>query len=278
MVIFDREARRSTIDGHAQPGDRRDRGRRRRRGHHRPVGPAPVRLRDRPQARGLLRRPGDRDRGHATSTRSSASCASRTRSSATRPSACPTARPLAAACSGTRRSRLPPADRRSRRTWQRQHRHRRRQRHPRPRAAVHRQRPGRRHLRPGRQPPLAEPPDHEWEEQVSFFDVTCWAQLAENVAESVPKGSRVVVTGRLEQRSWETQEGDKRSKVEIVADEVGPSLRWATAADHQERASRRRRRRRLRRRWRWWRQQPSRAQQPTGAGGGAGYDPDEEPF
>jgi single-strand DNA-binding protein len=70
---------------------------------------------------------------------------------------------------------------------------------------------------------------NEWEEQVSFFDVTCWAQLAENVAESVPKGARVIVSGRLDQRSWETQDGDKRSKVEIIADEVGPSLRWATA-------------------------------------------------
>ena len=69
----------------------------------------------------------------------------------------------------------------------------------------------------------------EWEEAVSFFDVTCWGQLAENVAESVQKGTRVVVDGRLDQRSWETEQGDKRSKVEIVADEVAPSLRWATA-------------------------------------------------
>jgi single-strand DNA-binding protein len=69
----------------------------------------------------------------------------------------------------------------------------------------------------------------EWEEAVSFFDVTCWQQLAENVAESVQKGTRIVVTGRLDQRSWETQDGDKRSKIEIVADEVAPSLKWATA-------------------------------------------------
>lgn len=69
----------------------------------------------------------------------------------------------------------------------------------------------------------------EWEEAVSFFDITCWGQLAENVAESVQKGTRVVVDGRLDQRSWETEQGDKRSKVEIVADEVAPSLRWATA-------------------------------------------------
>lgn len=69
----------------------------------------------------------------------------------------------------------------------------------------------------------------EWEEQVSFFDVVCWGDLAENVCESLTKGTRVMVTGRLDQRSWTTEQGDKRSKVEVVADEVGPSLRWATA-------------------------------------------------
>lgn len=73
----------------------------------------------------------------------------------------------------------------------------------------------------------------EWEEQVSFIDVSCWAQLAENVASSIPKGTRVVVTGRLEQRSWETDQGEKRSKVQIVADDVAPSLRWATAEVHR---------------------------------------------
>ena len=66
------------------------------------------------------------------------------------------------------------------------------------------------------------------EEIVSFFDVTCWSGLAENVAESISKGDRVVVYGRLDQRSWESQEGERRSKVEIVADDVSPSLRWAT--------------------------------------------------
>jgi single-strand DNA-binding protein len=69
----------------------------------------------------------------------------------------------------------------------------------------------------------------EWEESVSFFYITCWALLAENVAESFQTGSRVLVTGRLDQRSWETQDGEKRSKIEVIADEVGPSLRWATA-------------------------------------------------
>ena len=67
------------------------------------------------------------------------------------------------------------------------------------------------------------------EEEVSFFDITCFRDLAENVAESVAKGTRVVIFGTLQQRSWETQDGDKRSKVEILADEVAPSLRWATA-------------------------------------------------
>ena len=69
----------------------------------------------------------------------------------------------------------------------------------------------------------------EWEEQTSFFNVICWREMAENVSESLGKGSRVVVTGRLEQRSWETENGEKRSVVEIVADDIGPSLRWATA-------------------------------------------------
>lgn len=70
----------------------------------------------------------------------------------------------------------------------------------------------------------------EWVEEVSFFDVVCWRDLADNVAESVDKGDRVIVTGRLEQRRWENSEGENRSKVEIVADSVGPDLRWATAS------------------------------------------------
>jgi single-strand DNA-binding protein len=70
----------------------------------------------------------------------------------------------------------------------------------------------------------------EWEEQVSFFNVVAWGEMGENAAESLGKGSRVIVTGRLDQRSWEDKEsGDKRSIVEVVADEIGPSLRWATA-------------------------------------------------
>jgi single-strand DNA-binding protein len=68
----------------------------------------------------------------------------------------------------------------------------------------------------------------DWEENVSFFDVVCWRELAENASESLPKGTRVIVTGRLDQRSWETPDGEHRYKVEITADELGPSLRWAT--------------------------------------------------
>jgi single-strand DNA-binding protein len=110
----------------------------------------------------------------------------------------------------------------------------------------------------------------EWEERVSFFDVVCWQDLADNVAESVTKGSRVIVNGRLEQRSWDTPDGEKRSKIEVVADEVGPSLRWATAKVEKN----------------------SRNQEGGGGGGGGGggprrpatnepprgYSDDEEPF
>jgi single-strand DNA-binding protein len=70
----------------------------------------------------------------------------------------------------------------------------------------------------------------QWKDgETSFFRVSCWRQLAENVAESLTRGSRTMVTGRLRMRQWETQEGEKRSVVEIEADEVGPSLKWATA-------------------------------------------------
>ncbi len=68
-----------------------------------------------------------------------------------------------------------------------------------------------------------------WEESTSFFDIVCWGDLGTNVTDSLGKGDRVIVSGRLEQRSWETQDGEKRSKIEVVADEVGPSVRWAVA-------------------------------------------------
>ena len=69
----------------------------------------------------------------------------------------------------------------------------------------------------------------EWQEQVSFFNVVAWGDLGENAAASLHKGNRIVVTGRLEQRSFETREGEKRNVTEVIADDLGPSLRWAQA-------------------------------------------------
>ena len=69
--------------------------------------------------------------------------------------------------------------------------------------------------------------NNEWQEQVSFFNVTAWGTLAENAAASIAKGTRVIVTGRLEQREYDAKDGTKRTVVEVVADEIGPSLRWA---------------------------------------------------
>ncbi|HEX4866516.1 MAG TPA: single-stranded DNA-binding protein [Acidimicrobiales bacterium] len=69
----------------------------------------------------------------------------------------------------------------------------------------------------------------EWEEQTSFFDVKAWGQLGQNISDTLSKGARVVVSGRLEQRSWETEQGEKRYAFEIVADDVAVSLLYATA-------------------------------------------------
>jgi single-strand DNA-binding protein len=67
------------------------------------------------------------------------------------------------------------------------------------------------------------------EQEPSFFAVIVWRDQAEHAAESLSKGSRVVIVGRLQQRSWTAEDGSARSTVEVVADELGPSLRWATA-------------------------------------------------
>ena len=69
----------------------------------------------------------------------------------------------------------------------------------------------------------------EWQEQTSFFNVVAWGPLGENAAASLTKGTRVIVNGRLEQREYQTQQGEKRTVVEVNADEVAPSLRYATA-------------------------------------------------
>jgi single-strand DNA-binding protein len=110
----------------------------------------------------------------------------------------------------------------------------------------------------------------EQREQTSWFNVVVWGSLAENVAESIAKGTRVIVTGRLEQRSWETEQGDKRTVIDVVADEVAPSLRWATAQvqknDRRDGMA------------------GGGAPQNRGASsggrgqGGGGYEPEEEPF
>jgi single-strand DNA-binding protein len=66
------------------------------------------------------------------------------------------------------------------------------------------------------------------EQEASFFTVVVWRDQAEHAAQSLSKGSRVVVMGRLQQRTWTAEDGSARSVVEVVAEELGPSLRWAT--------------------------------------------------
>jgi single-strand DNA-binding protein len=71
---------------------------------------------------------------------------------------------------------------------------------------------------------------NEWKDgEPLFLACTVWRQAAENVAESLQRGSRVIVQGRLKQRSYETREGEKRTVYELEVDEIGPSLRYATA-------------------------------------------------
>ena len=67
------------------------------------------------------------------------------------------------------------------------------------------------------------------EQEASFFTVVVWRDQAEHASESLSKGSRVVIVGRLQQRAWTAEDGSVRSVVEVVAEELGPSLRWATA-------------------------------------------------
>src|SRR6059058_5632284 len=71
---------------------------------------------------------------------------------------------------------------------------------------------------------------NEWKDgEALFLRCSIWRQAAENVAESLQKGMRVIVSGRLQQRSYETREGEKRTVIEMQVDEVGPSLKYATA-------------------------------------------------
>lgn len=71
--------------------------------------------------------------------------------------------------------------------------------------------------------------DGEWQEQTSFFYGTVWREQAESVAESLQKGARVIVSGQMEQRTWQDKDGQDRESIEVRIDEIGPSLRWATA-------------------------------------------------
>ena len=72
---------------------------------------------------------------------------------------------------------------------------------------------------------------NQWEDgEALFLTCNCWRQMAENVAESLTKGMRVVVTGKLRQRSYQTKEGENRTVFEIEVDEVGPSLKYASAS------------------------------------------------
>lgn len=107
----------------------------------------------------------------------------------------------------------------------------------------------------------------EWKEQTSFFGGTVWREQAEQVAESLQKGARVIVTGRLEQRSWENEQGEKRSVVEVQIDEIGPSLRWATATVN-----------RTRRDDDWGNRQGGESLVPTAPAARDDYGPDEAPF
>ena len=71
---------------------------------------------------------------------------------------------------------------------------------------------------------------NDWKDgEALFLRASCWREFAEHVAGSLTKGSRVIVQGRLKQRSYETKEGEKRTSIELEVDEIGPSLRYATA-------------------------------------------------
>ena len=79
-------------------------------------------------------------------------------------------------------------------------------------------------------PRFLDKPSGEWKDgEPLFLSCSVWRQAAEHVAESLTRGARVVVVGRLKQRSYETREGEKRTSLELDVDEVGPSLRYATA-------------------------------------------------
>jgi single-strand DNA-binding protein len=72
--------------------------------------------------------------------------------------------------------------------------------------------------------------DNEWKDgETSYYEVIAWRQLGENAAASIVKGTRIMVKGKLRVREWTREDGTKGKTVEIVADDIGPSLKWATA-------------------------------------------------
>lgn len=79
-------------------------------------------------------------------------------------------------------------------------------------------------------PRIMDKATNEWKDgEALFMRCAVWRQAAENIAESLQRGARVIVTGRLKQRSYDTKEGEKRTVIELEVDEVGPSLKYATA-------------------------------------------------
>ena len=105
---------------------------------------------------------------------------------------------------------------------------------------------------------------NEWKDgEALFLRASVWREFAEHVAGSLTKGSRVIASGRLKQRSYETKEGEKRTTMELDIDEIGPSLRWATAqvVKSERRAA-----------------GDGGYEPPTPSGPPATYDSDEEPF
>jgi single-strand DNA-binding protein len=83
-------------------------------------------------------------------------------------------------------------------------------------------------------PRILDKATNEWKDgDPLFMRCSVWRQAAENVAESLQRGMRVIVTGRLKQRSYETKEGEKRTVIELEVDEVGPSLKYATAKSNK---------------------------------------------
>ena len=257
MVIFDGDVDDAVVNENLAGVDPPGRGRRRHGRHDRPVGSAAVRLRDQPQVRRHLRRARDRDRGRDLDEleRILRLADEVVRHKLIRLPDSEAARRglLGEAAAG--RGRVGERNLQ----WQTET--------PSPSSATSPATPSCASRRAGRpSPPSAWPSTAAGR---TARPTSGKKRCRSSTSSAGPRWPRTwpsrcrrapacIVTGRLEQRSWETQDGEKRSKVEVVADEIGPSLRWATAAVDQERAPRRR----LRRRRRRWRRRRRRAAPP----------------